>query len=79
MVLKVKFFASLRSYFPELRLGESLTVNLESGSTIAQLYAKLAIPEEQVKIAFVNGIIHERDHILSDQDEVGIFPPVGGG
>jgi len=79
MTVKVKLFASLRKYNPELGLGESLEINLPPGSSIAQLYEKLGIPEEEVKLAFVNGLYCKRDHILSDNDEVGIFPPIGGG
>ena len=79
MVVIVKLFASLRKYFPEVPLGAGRDVNLESGSTVAQLYEHLGLPEEQIKIALVNGLYRERDHVLSDKDEVGIFPPVGGG
>lgn len=79
MNVKVKLFASLRKYIPELVLGESLDVNMEAGSTIAQLYEQLGIPEEEVKLAFVNGQYRGSDYVLSDEDEIGIFPPIGGG
>jgi hypothetical protein len=38
MIVKVKLFATLRKYYPEVPLGESFNVTLDSGSTIAQLY-----------------------------------------
>lgn len=79
MVVKVKLFASLRKYYPEVPLGEGFDVNIESGTTIAQLYKQLGLPEELFKIALVNGLYRERDHMLTDNDELGIFPPVGGG
>lgn len=79
MFVKVKLFATLRKYYPEVPLGESFNVTLDSGSTIAQLYEHLRIPEEQIKITLVNGLYCERTHVLSDEDEVGIFSPVGGG
>ena len=79
MVVKVKLFASLRKYYPEVPLGESFAVTLDSGSTIAQLHEHLSIPAEEIKITMVNGRYRERDHVLSDKDEVGIFSPVGGG
>ncbi|MGV7976598.1 MAG: MoaD/ThiS family protein [Anaerolineaceae bacterium] len=79
MIVKVKLFATLRKYYPEVPLGESFNVTLDSGSTIAQLYEHLRIPEEQIKITLVNGLYCERTHVLSDEDEVGIFSPVGGG
>ncbi len=79
MIVKVKLFATLRKYYPEVPLGESFNVTLDSGSTIAQLYEHLRIPEEQIKITLVNVLYCERTHVLSDEDEVGIFSPVGGG
>lgn len=79
MIVKVKLFATLRKYYPEVPLGESFNVTLVSGSTIAQLYEHLRIPEEQIKITLVNGLYCERTYVLSDEDEVGIFSPVGGG
>jgi len=79
MIVKVKLFATLRKYYPEVPLGESFNVTLDSGSTIAQLYEHLRIPEEQIKIILVNGLYCERTHVLSDEDEIGIFSPVGGG
>lgn len=74
MMVKVKVFASLRKYIPELDLGENLDVTMESGSSIAQLYEKLGIPEDEVKLAFVNGQYRKSDYVLSDEDEIGIFP-----
>jgi len=79
MKVKVKLFASLRKYIPELDLGENLDVTMESGSSIAQLYEKLGIPEDEVKLAFVNGQYRGSEYVLSDEDEIGIFPPIGGG
>lgn len=79
MVVKVKVFADLRQYIPELGLGESLDVKVESGVTIRQLFEQLEIPESEIKLAFVNGISREFEDILSDGDEVSFFSPVGGG
>ncbi len=79
MVVKIKVFADLRQYIPELGLGESLDVQVESGVTIRQLFEQLEIPESEIKLAFVNGISREFEDILSDGDEVSFFSPVGGG
>lgn len=79
MIVKVKLFASLRKYLPKIGLGKSANVRLEDGARIAQLYEFLQIPEEEIKLAFVNGVHQDRESLLKDGDEVGIFPPVGGG
>jgi molybdopterin converting factor small subunit len=79
MIVKVKLFATLRKYLPELELGGSKEIQVDPGISIAELYKKLGIPIEEIKLAYVNGIYCEPEHILSDGDEIGIFPPIGGG
>jgi molybdopterin converting factor small subunit len=79
MIVKVKLFATLRKYLPDLELGSSKDVQIDHGTTIEQLYKNLGIPIEEVKLAYVNGIYCEPDYILNDGDEIGIFPPIGGG
>jgi molybdopterin converting factor small subunit len=39
----------------------------------------LGLPEDEVKLVFVNALFREPAHMLANSDEVGIFPPVGGG
>jgi molybdopterin synthase sulfur carrier subunit len=75
----VKLFATLRRVRPDLSLGQSFPVALPEGATIADLVSELGLPEEEVKLIFVNAHHRELDHVLADGDEVGIFPPVGGG
>lgn len=76
MKLKVKLFASLSRG----RLsGTPFEVELPDGKTLADLVQILELPVDEVKICFINGRICELDNLLMDGDEVGIFPPVGGG
>lgn len=79
MIVKVKLFASLRKYLPGLEIGKSSDIQLEPGTSISQLYVVLGVPAEEVKLSFVNGIYCEPEIILKDGDEIGIFPPIGGG
>jgi molybdopterin converting factor small subunit len=83
ITVHARVFATLRRYQPELKIGEALPVNLSDGATVERLIRQLGLPRRQplchVKAVFVNGIIRLEDHVLSDGDEVGIFPPVGGG
>lgn len=75
----VRLYATLRRLWPGLGLGEALPLELEEGATVGQLIQKLELPADEVKIVFVNSLFRERDHVLADGDELGIFPPVGGG
>lgn len=79
MTVEVKLFATLRRHFPDLGVGEAMTVELPANATLGQLLLTLDLPEEQVKVMFVNGIVRKPDYRLSDGDEVGVFPPIGGG
>jgi len=77
--IQVKLFATLRRQYPDLGIGEAMSVAVPDEATIADLVERLNLPDGQVKVVFVNGTIRQKDHGLSEGDEVGIFPPVGGG
>jgi molybdopterin converting factor small subunit len=79
ITVHAKLFATLRRRYPELALGEALPVTLPEGSTVGDLIRELDLPEDEVKIVFVNGLVRTADDALADGDEVGVFPPVGGG
>jgi molybdopterin converting factor small subunit len=79
ITVDVKLFATLRRHYPELGIGESISVQLSDDATIGQLLQELGLPEDQVKVIFVNGRVQKEGYRLSEGDELGIFPPVGGG
>jgi molybdopterin converting factor small subunit len=79
ITVRVKLFATLRRQFPDLGIDEALEVELPDDATVAQLVEKLQLPKEQVRIMFVNNTFQKGDYSLSNGDEVGIFPPIGGG
>jgi sulfur-carrier protein len=76
---QVRLFATLRQHHPGTKLGEAFAVELPKGGTVGDLVRRLGLPEEEVKLVFVNGRSRDQDHILEDGDEVGLFPAVGGG
>ena len=79
ITVQAKLFATLRRYYPELAIGEAMTVDLADDATVEELLEKLDLPRDEVKVVFVNGVIQKPQYSLSDGDEIGIFPPVGGG
>ena len=79
MQVNVKLFATLQRYKPDVFAGEVFAVDLPEKSTLADLIAHLDIRENEVKTMFVNGRARAEMYRLKDGDEVGIFPPVGGG
>jgi len=79
MRVVTKLFASLHS--PKVQAGPGIPfdVQLPEGVTLADLVALLRLPPEQVRVTFVNGRARPLDWVLQPEDQVGIFPPIGGG
>lgn len=79
MQVHVKLFASLRYHRPGLGIGESFPVDLPAGATVDELVQNLALPANEVKLVYVNGRSQSEEYVLAGGDQIGIFPPVGGG
>jgi len=54
-------------------------MTVSQGTCVMDLVTKFGIPEEDVKLIFINGKRELLSYVLKDNDRVGIFPPVGGG
>jgi len=79
MHVKVKLFATLVGHVPGVKSGIPFDVEIPEGTTLADLMKRLKLPQNQVKVAFVNGRTQPLDFQLQRGNEVGIFPPIGGG
>ncbi|MGI5836738.1 MAG: MoaD/ThiS family protein [Chloroflexota bacterium] len=79
MEVKLRVYASLREYLPELSLGQTKVITAPDGIAIGEMLDLLGIPRGEVRNCFVNGLQREQGFRLSDGDDVAIFPPVGGG
>lgn len=79
MLIKVRLFATLREYVPHAKIGATLEVELEDGACVIDLVNHFLLPVDLVKLAYVNGIYQELEYQLHENDEIGLFPPIGGG
>lgn len=79
MLVHVKLFATLQRYWPDVPAGHPVPVELPEGSTVADLIRHLQVRENEIKVTFVNGRARAELYRLKAGDEIGIFPPVGGG
>ncbi len=79
MKIEVNLFASLARYKPENTGRHSWIETCPEGTLVIDFLHQLNVPEEEVKLIFVNGKHAKGDNVLSEGDRVGIFPPVGGG
>ena len=79
MRLRVKLFATLSSHLDGVAPGIPFEMELPDGATLDNCVNQLRLPSNEVKIAFVNGQARAMDWPLQPGDEVGFFPPLGGG
>jgi sulfur-carrier protein len=80
MRVTVKLFATLKEFAPVKGLsGTPFTLDVPDAATLGDIIEILKLPVAEVKIPFVNGIVKPFDWKLNPGDEIGIFPPVGGG
>lgn len=79
VVIHVRLYATLAKYAGGSIMHEPIDLELSEGSTLDDIYKRLGIPPDEVKTAFVNSTMRQPDYVLCDGDEVGVFPPVGGG
>jgi sulfur-carrier protein len=80
MRIRVKLFANLMPYAQVSGLpGTPFEIEVAESASLQNLADLLKLPPDLVKITFVNGISQPFEYLLKPGDEVGIFPPIGGG
>lgn len=79
MPVQLMLAATLRKYVPDYNGATGHNTTVEPGSTVRDLARQLRIDEEEVKLIMVNGRAADWDTVLSGDDRVALFPPVGGG
>jgi molybdopterin synthase sulfur carrier subunit len=79
MKINVNLFATLVRFKPENTGRDPWSVECTEGATIGELLLLLNVPSIKARIIFVNNVHADEETILKDGDQVGIFPPVGGG
>jgi molybdopterin converting factor small subunit len=79
MQVRVKLYATLSRYSRNTAPGIPFEFEVPNGTTVGDLVNGLKLPREEVKLFFVSGRARPRDWLLEPDDEVGIFPLIGGG
>ncbi len=79
MKIEIRTFATLAVYSRHPGIDKDSGLEITNGSTVKMLIEILGIPEDHIKLIFVNGRHNKIDTVLSEGDRVGLFPPVGGG
>lgn len=79
MDIELHLYATLAKYLPKDATSKTAMITMAPGETVRDLITGLGIPENTVKLIFINGVHGKTDTVLNDGDRVGLFPPVGGG
>ncbi|MBN1430943.1 MAG: MoaD/ThiS family protein [Anaerolineae bacterium] len=79
MQIDVRVFATLRRYVPELGVGETIKMDVESGTTLVEILDHLNLPREEVKIVMRNGRQADLDDAVQEGDRIAFVPAIAGG
>ena len=79
MKIEIRLFASLACYARDVMLDSDDCLSFEGPAIIRDAIQRLGVPEDQIKLVFLNGVGASLYSSLKDKDRVGIFPPIGGG
>lgn len=81
MKLEVRLFAGLKCNNRDIPCFGKNEFHLEvpEGTTVQELHKLMRLESDYPLINMINGLSQADDWVLSPDDRVGIFPPVGGG
>ena len=73
--IQIKLFASLQKFMP----ASAENYAIEAGITVGALLQQLEVPQDMIKLVFIDNVQAELTSTLKGGERIGIFPPVGGG
>ena len=88
MRINLKLFASLGDHLPsevegQRRAGNELSVDVPDGTCVQEVIDRFNLPSRLVHLVLVNGVyvspLVRAGHVLNADDEIAIWPPIGGG
>lgn len=79
MKVAVHLTATLRAYLPPGTRGDSVVLDVPTGTTVDQVIHSLRIPSELERLTVVNGRDVTPDQALAEGDVLSVFPPLAGG
>jgi len=78
--LAQKLSESLKDQYPEgLKPGSAIELEMPTESSIGNLLDRLELRDKGGLLVFVNGRARRHEYKVSEGDQIGIFPPIGGG
>lgn len=83
MKVTLKMFAMLDRYLPAGAQDNAVDVEIDDGTTAADLIARFNLPPEMCHLVLLNGDYLQPDQrgvrALANEDVVAVWPPIAGG
>ena len=79
MKIEIHLFASLSKYLSAGYVDKSFIMEPRGAVTVKDILTQLGVPQDAVKLIFLNGIHAKDSDRIKDGDRLGLFPPIGGG
>ena len=79
MKIHVKLIATYRDHLPPDTQGNTATVDVLPGSSVADVLTPFGIPLDGSTVIAVNGLTVPLDTTVSEGDRVAAFSAIGGG
>ncbi len=79
MKVTVKMFSDFKRFLPTDSDGDSIALEVESGTNIANILNAYSISPDLPKVITVNDEFQKQDYIVKDDDSIKIFPVAQGG
>ena len=73
--IQIKLFANLQKFMP----ASAENYAIEPGIAVGALLQQLDIPQDLIKLVFIDDVQAELTSVLKGGERVGVFPPVSGG
>lgn len=83
MKITFKTGGMMSEMLPPDTLDDQMVLDVRKGATIIDVMAQLDLPEDEFYLIILNDVVSPKaarsNTVLSDGDELGIFPPLKGG
>lgn len=83
MRIRFKLFASLTDLLPPERKSNVVELEIDEGTSVQQMIDRYRIPPRSAHLVLLNGVYlapgQRAATLLSEADELAIWPPIAGG
>lgn len=75
----VKLFGTLPEYYPTSYPDAGLNIEISAKCSVAELVEYIQLPQKQIAIVSINGMLAKGTDLVPDGAEVKLFQPLNGG